>query len=381
MDKRFNKNNTGKNNYIGMEIDDYEVRVVEFDLTTSTPTLFNTGRIKLEVGTIVDGIVKNPAQLASKFRELWTQAALSSDKVLLGIGSQDILIRFSKIPKMEDSKIKNIIRFQSQDYFPVSIADYEMDFMTLCEKTDEDQREFKEIVIVASRNSHIKGYTQALEAAKLTPYEIDISALAIMKYGEQLEKDITTIIANIAYGKLDLLILKNSIPVFAKTSLFDSSSIFSDNSITSAETSISLDKPIEVSFENNFASAFSEIAGISPISLEIVSDISYVSEHNFSLPIAPENPLFLDISSEIKSLVNYCFSLSDSEPPSVIVLCGPCSRLEGLTEHISTQTMTKTIILDPFNGVFVPEDLRIELGNTTTDFSVCASLAIKGLEV
>ena len=375
-------------------MDDFELRIVELDLTYPIPKLCNIGTIMLDPGTIIDGIVKNPLVLSTKLRDLWLQSGITCPRVLLGIGSGDILIRFTKIQKMEDSKIKSVLRLQSQDYFPVSINDYEMDFMTLFESKDDSNQEFKEIVIVASKNSQIKGYTSALEGAKLSPYEIDITSLSMMKYAEQMDKNSTGIIANIAYGKLDLLILKNSIPVFAKTALFNAKSLFEDTENTkdtkNPEASQEIQSPVNtINIQEKSPESFfidfsaSSISLLKESSAETTPDILLSSPNPIdnSIPEIEESPLFHEITSEIKSLMNYCFSLSDSEAPSIILLCGPVSRLDGLAEHIATQSMTKTIILDPFRDILVEENLRSKIKDNATDFSVCTSLALRGLEV
>jgi Tfp pilus assembly PilM family ATPase len=401
------KNNSAENRYIGMEIDDYEVRVVELEFSSAMPKLCKAGRIKLEQGTVVEGIVKNPGALASKLVNLWSNSNLISDKILLGISNKDILIRFAKVAKMDDIKIKNIIRFQSQEYFPVSINDYEMDFMTLHEKTDENNNEVKEIVIVASKNSHIRAYTTALEAAKLCPYEIDITSLSIMKFAEHLDPNCTSILVNITYGKIDLLILKNSIPIFAQTSLFDPGSILNEESNTSTPapaptpTPTPTSNPTPISLETNENENSPSIKenitsdtleNITSDTLENIFSISLAQDYNFSksetvseveysMPSEVENPVFNVILTEIKSIINYCLSLSDSEHPSNIVLCGPCSSLEGLDDHISTQTMIKTIILEPFKDIYVPDNIKDEIGIHSADFAVCTCLALRGSEV
>jgi Tfp pilus assembly PilM family ATPase len=167
-----------------------------------------------------------------------------------------------------------------------------------------------------------------MEATNLYPYEIDISCLSIMRYCEKARENNTSIIANITYGKIDLLILKKCIPIFAKTSLFDPTDI-----------------------------------------LDINANVS------------PDNSAFVEISGEINSLINYCLSLSDTEKPEGIFLCGPCSRIDGLSDYISKDTKINSTIIDPFEKITINQIQKYNLDKNSTDFTVCVSLALRGMEV
>lgn len=329
-----------KNTYIGMEFDDCEIRAIEVDTTNQIPIISSFSNIDLEKDTIVNGTVKDAQALGEKMRQLVDNSSFKSDKVILGISSNDVLIRFTTVPDLQDNMIRNMIQYQSEDFFPVSITDYAIDFMTLDLKEKTPTEKQKDIVVVAAKNSLINAYTAALDIAKLHPYEIDVCVLSLMGYSDYDETgtgavknnfkddlyetimESVNIIANIAYGKIELLITKNFVPIFAKTSFFNCDI---------------LNKPDNESEDD---------------------DAAFQS-------------LLEQITSEIKAVVNYCFSLKDTENPSKIMLCGPVCTTNGLVDYIAKQTQIRTIVIYPQGQAL----------NSTAKYSAAINLALRGGEL
>lgn len=329
-----------KNTYIGMEFDDCEIRAIELDVTNPNPIISSFGNISLEKDTIVNGTVKDAQALGEKMKQLANNSNFQSDKVILGISSNDVLIRFTKVPVLQDDMIRNMIQYQSEDFFPVSITDYSIDFMRLNLKEKTPTEKENDVVVVAAKNSLINAYTAALDIAKLHPYEVDVSVLSLMGYADYDETgtgavqnnfkedlydtimDSVNIIANIAYGKIELIITKDFVPIFTKTSFFNCDL---------------LNKPDSES-END--------------------------DEEFQR-------LLDQITTEIKAVANYCFSLKDTENPSKIMLCGPVCTINGLVEYIAKQTQIRTIVI-------YPQD---EALSSTAKYSAAINLALRGGEL
>jgi type IV pilus assembly protein PilM len=200
---------------VGLEMDAYEVRAAEVGGTAVKPSLLGLGRAYLPEGVVKDGKVVRPDLLGGIISRLWTDARFKSRNVILGVSNQDVLIRTALIPRCPPDKLDSAIRFQAQDFLPVSINDVELDYIVLDDMA-KTQAETIRVLLVAGRRGMLNGFLQAVGAAGLKLIDIDVSLLAMARLARKQAKNQVLAVVHFTKEQAGMAILDNGLPVLAR---------------------------------------------------------------------------------------------------------------------------------------------------------------------
>ena len=206
-----------KKRIAGMEINDCCIRVVELSGSNNNdPVITCYGKKLLENGIVKDGKVANKDGFKKALGELKKEIKLKSTELILGLNNDDVLIRFLKLPKIEKSKLGSFIRFQSADYIPFKIEDFEIDYTILGEqKTSEG--EFYNVLLVAARKTMLNDYLNVFESTRFLLRDIKSSVLSVDIFLPKEYENKTCAIINFSCASCSILILGKKVPVFARS--------------------------------------------------------------------------------------------------------------------------------------------------------------------
>jgi type IV pilus assembly protein PilM len=200
---------------VGLEMDAYEVRAAEVGGTAAKPSLLGLGRAYLPEGVVKDGKVVRPDLLGGIISRLWTDARFKSRNVILGVSNQDVLIRTALIPRCPPERLNSAIRFQAQDFLPVSINDVELDYIVLDDMA-KTQAETIKVLLVAGRRSMLGGFLQVVGDAGLKLIDIDVSLLAMARLVRKQAENQPLAIVHFTKEQAGMAILDNGLPVLAR---------------------------------------------------------------------------------------------------------------------------------------------------------------------
>jgi type IV pilus assembly protein PilM len=326
---------------VGIDLDAFEVRAAEISGTAEKPSLLGLGRAALPEGVVKDGKVNRPEVLQEVISKLWQTSKFKSRNVILGVSNPDVIIRFALIPKAPADKLDNLIRFQAQDFLPISVNDVELDYIVLNEVPAEKQSMIR-ILLVAGRRSMLQNFTQAVNGAELRLQDIDVSILALSRLVKHADKPVAAV--NYTKEQISLIILNQGLPAFARIL-----SVFPSGQTT----------------ENFFETqAQSEIA--------VTSDSISLDENNGILNDA--------IVGEIRSSISYYQS---QNPGQVVEKCLVSSTVSGranVQSRLRDKLGINVEMIDPLKGI---NSYHLSGNNSfgnASDFSVSISLALRGLE-
>lgn len=163
---------------IGLELDSQEIRAVELKGSQKKHSLLAWGRVKLPEGVVKEGRVVNVKTFSVYLEKLLNENRFKSRNVILGVNNQDVIVRFASFPKVPEDKVRSMIRFQAQEYIPISIDELELDYVVIGEKKTEEN-EWLNVILVGARKRMLNDFIEAFSLAKLTIKEIDSTMLAI----------------------------------------------------------------------------------------------------------------------------------------------------------------------------------------------------------
>lgn len=167
--------------FIGLEYDSTEIRAVELKNDNGKITVEACGRIPLEEGVIEDGFIRNPEAFKLSMNELLKNGSFTTNKVILGVNNENVVMRYASFPKADPDKLRSIVLLQAQEYIPIPINEMEIDFVPAGDETAEDGREVSNVLIVAARTTMLTQTISALTASGLEVNDIDSSLLSLSR--------------------------------------------------------------------------------------------------------------------------------------------------------------------------------------------------------
>jgi len=163
-----------------LELDHGELRAVELRSSKSGLELLTWGRIDLPAEALSNGRILQPHVVAGSLKKLWKENKFQSREVIIGVSSQDVLVRFASFPHIPLEKIRSMVRFQERDYLPISLDDAIMD-LSIIGPAAEEKGNMQDVLLVATQRTTIHNILDAVAQAGLRPRDINVVSLALLQ--------------------------------------------------------------------------------------------------------------------------------------------------------------------------------------------------------
>src|SRR3989337_2515245 len=169
----------GSKSFIGLDIGSQAIKVVELEPNNGSFRVLHAGSGVTPPGAVREGSVTEPHVLADAIKRVLSSAGVRRGRVISAVGGQAVIVREPKMPKMAKSDLQQAVRFEAGRYLPYSVRDVSMDFDVLGEMVEEGQPKV-EVLLVAVRQEVVDKHLDALRAAGLTPFVLDVESFASM---------------------------------------------------------------------------------------------------------------------------------------------------------------------------------------------------------
>ncbi|NLU51941.1 MAG: pilus assembly protein PilM [Clostridiaceae bacterium] len=166
------------NSVIGLEADSKEIRAVELKGTRKKPVIAALGSISIPEGIVRDGRILDIDKFNVYLQKLIEQNGFKAREVVIGVNNQDVIVRFATFPKVPQDKIRNMIRFQAQDYIPIPLEELQLDYVVLGEEGNDSGAGLN-VLLVGARKKMLNDFIEAVSKSNLTITEIDSTMLAL----------------------------------------------------------------------------------------------------------------------------------------------------------------------------------------------------------
>src|SRR6266568_4727252 len=165
---------------IGLDIGTSAVRAAEIR-GTDPGVLTRFAQLSLPAGSVVGGEIADSEAVAAVIRDLWKQGEFKGKRVAVGVANQSVVVRQVDVPKMDEAELASALRYQVQDYIPISMDDALLDFMILDEFLSPDNAPMLRVLAVAAQKDMVATVMAVLDRAGLEPVVVDLSPLAAMR--------------------------------------------------------------------------------------------------------------------------------------------------------------------------------------------------------
>jgi type IV pilus assembly protein PilM len=282
------------------------------------------------------------------------------------------------LPWMESEDFASALKFQVHDALPVDVRTVEVGYHLLEELGTSalGLPETNRILVVATSSEGVAATASVLRQAGLHPVAADTHAFGLIRAACSASADAdaaaagsTELLVDIGAQQLTMIIHQDGTPLLIRSV----SHVAGEAAITTIADDLDIDA---AQAEAEMVST--GINGPAPILTPISESSVFASSVTATLPRTdPRTERITEVLGrwattvvkEIQDSLDYYSSTSPETPVSRIRLMGRTSRLRGLSERITTQTLLPVVTMDSLAGLpahgpatrAIPEDQRFAL--------------------
>ena len=185
----------GARRVIGLDIGTTALRAVELQFGSdgpggsTPPVLLRHAETAVPLGAVREGEVVEPSIICSGLKELWARGKFTSKDVVLGVGSQRVIVRDLEMPWIPPADRRTALPFHVADALPMPLDDALLDFFPTGESDGPTGRTMRGMLVAAQRHT-VEANVSAVEQAGLHPVMVDLNGFALIRaiaHGEQAE--------------------------------------------------------------------------------------------------------------------------------------------------------------------------------------------------
>jgi type IV pilus assembly protein PilM len=293
----------------------------------------------LAPGVFHEGEVVEPDRLADSLKGLFSEHKLSK-RVRLGVGNQRVVVRTVRLPAVEDPKeLDAAVRFQAQEQIPMPLDQAVLEHQVVGGVTAEEGGAPQvDVMVIAARKEMIASFVDPIRQAGLYPIGIDLSA----------------------FGMIRALATEGARPQ-AEPSAAPPQAVLYCN----------FGDVTNLAVARGTSCLFTRIShvGLEPVVVELGADLGLTPEHALQwltyvgLERRPEelegDPAILagvrralesgvsGLADEVRLSLDYYGAQESALPVERIVLCGPGSAVDGLSQRMEAALGLPTQVLRP----------------------------------
>lgn len=222
---------------VGIEIGSSKIRICEEDYKTKNPKVYCSVSIKTPQGTVNDGLLRVDEMLIGTIKTALQENKIRTKQIIFSVNSTKIANREVVIPFVKENKVKDLIKANASDYFPVDLDQYEIGHSIVSTLENENGTKQYKVLVYAVPKTMVTSYFQLAQALGCNVVALDYSGNSIyqiirrhcdtgvqmlVKVDESstivtiLQDQVVALQRTVAYGVEDAIFAMMEMPEFQK---------------------------------------------------------------------------------------------------------------------------------------------------------------------
>lgn len=201
---------------LSLDIGGYEIKAVEGKQTKKGIRIDNYFAISTPLEAYENGKILDEDLIHYVIREELRENEIKAKDVHLTINNPSIITREVIIPKVEENEIKDILKFQLEDYIPINPENYIVQFKIIESFYEEDVEKLS-LLLTAIPKEMVEEHFELLKSLDLNPIVLDYQPNSIAKLiqyndyinGEYSTEDTSFAVIDIGYDNTKVYIIKD----------------------------------------------------------------------------------------------------------------------------------------------------------------------------
>lgn len=367
------------NKVLGIEIGQNITRVVEIDFKIKkNPKIYNIFDFATPQDMMSEGVIQDVSMFRSLLASKLKENKISTKKALFVLNSARIATREVEIPAVKDKQIKEMIKMNASDYFPVDLEQYQL-VHEILERVEGEAEKKIRVSVIAVPKDLIRSYELLANACKLQLVGLDYTGNAIkqlmlreipgeVKATVKIDENMTILtVMDGEHVKLQRIInygIAEAIEEIQDSEVFGEYLSFTQAmDIARRRTCISLrnDTPAEeqrtVGADENYVDA----------------DTLHRLRENVTVALS-------SLISSLSRVIDYYNSRNMERPIEKIFLIGMGADFSGLSKLLTAELNYKIIPLQQFEGILINRNLKTS-NFKVAEYFTCIGASINPLDI
>ncbi len=331
-------------NVVSIDIGSKNIKIVEGKKEESSIRIKKNIILPTPQNAFEDGNILDIHHLKEAIKDALKEEKIKSKKVIFTVQSTSIITREFILPFAKEKEIENMIYFEIEQFLPISLEDYIIQYKIL-EEFVEDNVKKSRIFIAAMYKKMAESYLSLSKELNLMPQALDLNSNAIWKLfslKKEREENKTIAIIDMGYNYLNLNIISKGISQFSRLI-----------PLGGKEVDIGIANRMNLSLEE------AEENKIKNTKLDEIGNELKDNELNNIVKYAVDNWI-----EDIQRIFQYYKSRSTGNTIDYIYIYGGSSNITGLSEYISSTLNIQTYKVDKMTKITLKKkvkDRNIEL--------------------
>lgn len=165
---------------VAFDIGTKTTKVVEGKYTSGKILVYNMFEFHTPEGAIEDGKITNEKDLVEAIKINLKKNMVKSKEAIITTSSSTIISRDIIIPVVADDEMETVIRYEIEQYLPIKLDDYIIQFTVLDKLVEADGEKYK-VNVVSYPKITASGYYDLLTELDLTPLILDVNFNSLRK--------------------------------------------------------------------------------------------------------------------------------------------------------------------------------------------------------
>ncbi len=344
---------------VGIDIGSSFIKILRLSISGNKFYADDMDVITLPEGSITNGIINDPAPVASYIKSSILRLGIKEKNVVISLPCRHVIIKTINMPKMKDSELSASLYYEAQQYITYDINEVSYDYIVMGESPSAPGN--NSVMIVAGKKDIIENRNELIHECGLNPFIMDVDCIAIenmfnFNYPEDFDDIIC--VAEIGASETSVHIIRKGANIFRR-----------DIPIGG----ISITEEIAKRFQLNFTEAENIKTGVS-----VKEEDGFKESYSTFLDILTSR-----ITSEIQRTIDYFAANNDRQYPRKIYLAGGSSVLKGFSKDLESRLNIPVELLNPLRNIlFSPKNASVkEQMEVNFHFlNIAVGLALRGLE-
>lgn len=171
--------------------------------------------VRVPIDAIREGVVVDEDTVVGALENLRGIAGFGTRQVVLGIGSQQVLIRELVMPAMPLHHLREALPFRAQDLLPLPAALAVLDFYPIEEIEDQDGPALRGLLVAATKESVLTNIRSAKRAG-FKVVDVDLIPFAIIRAHPRAERDGVKLFVHVGATSTSVVIAIEGVPQFVR---------------------------------------------------------------------------------------------------------------------------------------------------------------------
>lgn len=186
--KKYFKSFFPEDEILGIDIGSYSIKFVLFSKNNDKVILKNWGYVPLFLKDNTDPAEKK-AIISDEISKYIKKSGIKTKYAATSISGNSVIIRYIKLPKIDDKELKDKIYAEAEAFIPFDINEVYLSYYVINPSIFEEGQNKIELVLVAAKKEIVDEKIEIINSSGLIPVLIDLDSFALETLINKIEGD------------------------------------------------------------------------------------------------------------------------------------------------------------------------------------------------